>query len=126
LPIDCQCVVPSDAERLPIEIEVTLYRIAQEAVMNVIRHAGATQASIVLMRHDHEVSLIVEDDGKGFDLRAIQRHKDAALGLIGMEERAALVGGNFAVVSKPGAGTTVRVRIPVHEEAYANTLAHSG
>lgn len=125
-PIDYQCVLPPDAERLPPEIEITLYRIAQEAVTNIIRHAGAAQASIILLRHDHEVSLIVEDDGQGFDLRAVQRHGDMALGLIGMEERAALVGGDFAVVSKPGAGTTVRVRIPVRKEAYANTIADSG
>ncbi|MBP8128012.1 MAG: HAMP domain-containing protein [Candidatus Hydrogenedentes bacterium] len=125
-PIDYQCVLPPDAERLPSEIEVTLYRIAQEAVTNIIRHAGAGQASIILLRHDHEVSLIVEDDGQGFDLHAVQRPGDTALGLIGMEERAALVGGDFAVVSRPGAGTTVRVRIPVREETYADTAIHSG
>lgn len=124
-PIDYQCVLPPNSERMPSEIEVTLYRVAQEAMTNVIRHAEPSQASIILMRHDQEVSLIVEDNGKGFDIRHAKRHQDAMLGLIGMEERAALVGGDFAVDSQVGSGTTVRVRIPVNGRTHADTTADS-
>ena len=124
-PIDYQCAIPKGWERLPSEIEITLYRIAQEAMTNVIRHARPARASIVLMRHDEEVTLIVEDDGRGFDVKTAKRHKDTMLGLIGMEERAALVGGELAVDSQVGIGTTVRVRIPVNGRVHADTLADS-
>ena len=121
-PLDYQCVGSEGAPRLPDRIEVTLYRIAQEGITNIMRHAEATQASIVLLTYDHEVSLIVEDNGKGFDVAAVERglrsgqERQPPLGLIGMKERAALVGGDFAVDSQPGKGTTVRVRIPIPAE----------
>ena len=122
-PIDYQCVPASETRRLPNHIEVTLYRIAQEGITNIMRHAAATQASVILLMHDHEVSLIIEDNGKGFDLAAAEKGlrggpypgggapRRPSLGLIGMKERAALVGGEFTVDSQPGKGTTLRVRI---------------
>jgi two-component system NarL family sensor kinase len=66
-------VASPGAGRLPSQIEVTLYRIAQEGVTNVIRHAQPTQASVILLRQDHEVSLVVEDDGRGFDLASVEK-----------------------------------------------------
>ena len=122
-PIDYQCVPASETRRLPNHIEVTLYRIAQEGITNIMRHAAATQASVILLMHDREVSLIIEDNGKGFDLAAAEKGlrggpypgggapRRPSLGLIGMKERAALVGGEFTVDSQPGKGTTLRVRI---------------
>ncbi len=114
-PIDYQCVPLRSATRMPDSVEITLYRIAQEGITNIIRHAEATQASIILLRQDQEVSLILEDNGKGFDVASMERsaRKPPPLGLVGMKERAALVGGDLMVDSKPGKGTTLRVRIPL-------------
>ncbi len=114
---------PEDAPRLPATIEVSLYRIAQEAVTNILRHANATEVSLILMRKADEVSLIVEDNGCGFDPSAVEHAPRPPLGLIGMRERVALVGGEFAIYSHPGEGTTVRVRIAIKEEAHADSRA---
>lgn len=113
--LDYQCVAPPEMARLPDVIEVTLYRIAQEAVTNVIRHAAATQASVILLRRDQEVSLIVEDNGRGFSVKQAERGTPPPLGLMGMQERAALVAGTLTVDSSPGKGATVRVVINLGE-----------
>ncbi len=95
--------------RLPAETETVLYRIAQEALNNVAKHARATAVQIVLERQDDHVSLTVQDNGIGFDpATPVESH---SLGLIGMRERAALVGGSVSIDSGPG-GTTIRVRVP--------------
>jgi signal transduction histidine kinase len=97
-------------ERLPPETETVLYRLAQEALTNVVKHSGAEQVSIVLTRRDGGVSVVVEDDGRGFvpgDVR------EDALGLVGMRERLALVGGTLAVESRPGSGTAVIAYVPL-------------
>ena len=91
--LDYQCVSASDEARMPGVIEVTLYRIAQEALTNVLRHAGASHASVILMRQTAAVSLIVEDDGRGIPAEADAPNGRQSLGLVGMRERAALVGG---------------------------------
>lgn len=103
-----------DAIRLGAEVESQLYRIVQEALNNVAKHAAATQVSVLLERREHEVVTIVEDDGKGFDFESARRKKDRGMGLISMEERAALVGGQLEVESTPGKGTTLFVRMPVY------------
>ena len=102
-----------DTDRLSPEIETTLYRIAQEALNNIAKHAQATQVAIVLERRADQVSLIVEDDGVGFDVQQVFRDEDKGLGLIGMRERAALVDGTLDIESRPNKGATVVVRIPV-------------
>jgi signal transduction histidine kinase len=88
-----------------------LYRLAQEALNNVVKHARADCVDIVLDRTPEYVSLIIEDNGVGFDLSA-PKTADRGLGLIGMRERAALVGANLQIESAPGKGTTVIVRAP--------------
>jgi PAS domain S-box-containing protein len=98
--------------RLTSEIEITLYRIAQEALNNVAKHARAASASILLERHTDTISLIVEDDGIGFEADNTSAGNDKGLGLVGIRERAALVGGTVEIESHPGDGTTVYVRIP--------------
>jgi PAS domain S-box-containing protein len=100
---------------LPTEVASALYRIAQEALTNVAKHAAASQVSVIVEKPDGEVRLIVEDDGRGFDPDATARRvrRERRLGLAGMRERAALVGGTLQVESSPGAGTTVYVRLPV-------------
>lgn len=120
-------VIHLGERRLPPAVETALYRIVQEALTNVARHArGATQVSLVLERRKEEISLIVEDDGSGFDAQSVDytRH----LGLLGMRERAELLGGSFTLESTPGRGTTIFVRIPLGEEknhvASQTTLAH--
>ncbi|MGI8835877.1 MAG: PAS domain S-box protein [Pyrinomonadaceae bacterium] len=102
-----------DEDRLTPEVETALYRIAQEALNNIAKHAHAAQVAIVLERRAGQVSLIVEDDGVGFDWQRRFVADDKGLGLIGMRERAALVGGTIEIESQPRNGATIVVRIPV-------------
>ncbi|MED5465459.1 MAG: PAS domain-containing sensor histidine kinase [Myxococcota bacterium] len=103
--------------RLPLVLETTLYRILQEALTNVARHAGASTVSIIVERQDHEVRAIIEDDGCGFDMSQGQRGLDlgGGLGLHGMRERAALLKGKVQLESTPGIGTTLFVHSPLTE-----------
>jgi signal transduction histidine kinase len=96
--------------RLPGEVETTLYRIVQEAVTNVAKHAGARRLSITLTRKGGSVVAIVEDDGMGFDPHA---SASDGLGLLGMRERLALVGGTLRIEAAAGAGTTIAAEVPV-------------
>jgi PAS domain S-box-containing protein len=101
-------------ERLSPHCETALYRVAQEALTNVARHAHARQVSVVLDRRDRDLLLIIEDDGMGFDVDAAV---DAArghgrLGLLGMRERLAAVGGTLDIESSSGSGTTIFARAP--------------
>ena len=97
-------------ERLPADTETALYRIAQEAFTNVLKHAGAHRVAVKLSRRDDAVTLVVHDDGKGFDQADI---RDGSLGLVGMRERVALLGGRLAIESSEGAGTMLRAEVPV-------------
>lgn len=96
---------------LPDALNIALYRVAQEALSNVLQHAAAaSRVRMVLTRLDAgEVQLIVSDDGRGFDLHAATR----GLGLLGAGERAAALGGTLRVTGGPGAGTTLRLRLPL-------------
>jgi signal transduction histidine kinase len=97
-------------ERLPSEIETALYRITQEALTNVVKHAQAHHVSIVLARRDRFVTALVEDDGRGF---TSAETRDEGLGILGMQERIALVGGRLTLESSPGGGTTLAVEVPL-------------
>jgi PAS domain S-box-containing protein len=101
--------------RLPFSHETTLYRIAQEALTNVFKHSGADRVSFILERRADHVLAVVEDNGRGFDVETLAEPpvRGRKLGLLGMRERAALLGGTLNVESTPGAGTSVFVRIPV-------------
>ncbi|PYS47332.1 MAG: ATPase, partial [Acidobacteria bacterium] len=94
------------------ETETCLYRIAQEALNNTCRHARATRVDVLLERRDHSVVLIVEDDGAGFNVEE-KADSHEGLGLLGMRERAVLVGGTLEIESAPNAGTTIFARVPV-------------
>jgi signal transduction histidine kinase len=96
-------------KRLPREAETTLYRVIQEALTNIVKHADATRVSIVLRRKNGTVVALVEDDGSGFDPDTT---RDDALGLAGMRERVLLVGGRLQVESTPGGGTTLVAEVP--------------
>jgi signal transduction histidine kinase len=99
-----------DDSRLAPEVETVVYRVVQEALTNVVRHAAASSASVVIARHGGRLRAVIEDDGHGFDLGAAHR---PSLGLGGMSERAQLVGGSLAIDSAEGRGTTVRLEVPV-------------
>jgi PAS domain S-box-containing protein len=125
IPADLQ--VTGTEMRLPPEVELAAFRIAQEAVNNVIRHADAKKLLLTLDFDDGGLCLRVVDDGRGFDPTALDTQLPAGhLGLLGMRERVALVGGRLTVQSAPGQGTTVAATF-ASEGAPANrvNLAHT-
>jgi signal transduction histidine kinase len=98
-------------ERLPAPIETAVYRIVQEALTNVARHAETPQVNVQILA-DGLVTVLIEDAGKGFDVEAVlARH--ASTGVSGMRERVELLGGEFLIESQPGGGTRVLVEIPL-------------
>ena len=116
-PITVDFEVAGDCRQLPShEVQLALYRIVQEALTNVARHAQATHASVTLACRGGDVVAIVEDNGVGFDdgrigtQSASRRH----LGLFGMKERAGLLGGKVTVEATPGGGTTVYAAVPLN------------
>ena len=98
------------AERLPPDVETALYRLVQESLTNVVKHAGARHVSVVLGRREAGVNIVVEDDGRGFSPADV---RPDALGLMGMRERLALLGGTLAIESTPSGGTSVAARVPI-------------
>jgi two-component system, NarL family, sensor histidine kinase DevS len=97
-------------ERLPGEVETALYRIVQESLTNVVKHARARHVSIALTRMEGSVTAVVEDDGQGFDPDEVP---SGGFGLIGMRERLALLGGRLRIESSPGAGATIAADVPL-------------
>ena len=105
--------VDVDAPPLPAHVETALYRIAQEALQNVAKHAGASAVRLELGADAGSARLVVADDGMGFDVDAPREAgRPHAYGLVGMQERAALAGARLTVASTPGRGTTVTVDVP--------------
>ena len=99
--------------RLPADVELVLYRIVQEALSNVAKHAGASTVEARFTRRGRTLRLVVEDDGCGFDVEATKSSRRAGLGLFGMEERLALIGGSVRVESARGKGTRISVEAPL-------------
>jgi two-component system sensor histidine kinase UhpB len=99
-------------EEIPADVALCLYRVAQEALRNMARHAGARQAEVALTRRDDTLELRIADDGQGFDLAAARRR--SGLGLISIDERVRLVQGYVQIVTEPRRGTELRVRVPLH------------
>lgn len=101
--------------RPPVAVEMTAFRVAQEALTNVIRHAQARVVSVELRAVDGQLHLVVHDDGQGFDVAAARQRATYGVsqGLLSMQERVALAGGTLEIESGVGAGTTVRARLPV-------------
>ena len=96
---------------LPRELGVSVFRVLQEAMQNVVKHSGAKRADVHLRVSLGEIQLDIKDSGRGFDIEAAQRGN--GLGLISMRERVRLLNGTIAIDSKPMAGTTIRVRVPL-------------
>ena len=109
--VDYQHISSPDLARIPAWVEVTLYRVAQEAITNVVRHSRANRASVILIIQKQEILLLVEDDGCGFQL-PLNGNGHKGLGLVGMQERVGLCGGTWTVESAQDCGTTVKVTIP--------------
>jgi signal transduction histidine kinase len=107
--------------RLSGETETNLYRIAQEALNNILKHAKAKAVSVLLEKRKDTVVLIVEDDGIGFDVEK-KLNRPKGLGLVGMKERAELIGGKFEIESAPRKGTTIFVRAPADTENNTNNM----
>lgn len=97
---------------LPAEVEYNLLRIAQEAVSNAVKHSGARTVDVSLSSVSSRISLVIKDDGQGFQWMAGGYPKSGHYGLIGMQERAASIGATFEIVSEPGQGATVQVTLP--------------
>jgi two-component system, NarL family, sensor kinase len=106
----------SPTQRLPLRTEAELFRIAQEALTNVRKHARASEVELALRRHGATLNLSVQDDGRGFAARA---HHPDSHGVVGMRERARLLGGRLEIRSAPGKGTRVVARVPVAPERSA-------
>jgi signal transduction histidine kinase len=103
--------------RLPKPLETACFRICQEAVTNVLKHAHASRIDVAIGVEDGSVRMTVADDGRGFDVEEARERtrRQPSLGLIGMEERATLLGGSLDVVSRPGGGTRIEVLLPLQE-----------
>jgi two-component system, NarL family, sensor histidine kinase UhpB len=108
--IACAVEVPEDFS-LPFELATPMFRVCQEALTNVTRHASAKSVSIRLTCSGTEILLVVKDDGRGITDEEIKRH--GSLGLLGMKERVGILGGTLDVQGQPGHGTTVAIRIPL-------------
>lgn len=102
-------------KRLSLAVEVNLYRIVQEALNNIAKHAKASNVSVFLQKPEDKIVLIIEDDGIGFDIEE-NLNKNQGLGLVGMGERAALLNGELEIESKIDNGTTIYVRVPASYE----------
>jgi signal transduction histidine kinase len=107
--VDVQVGAHLSGTRLPPDVETAVYRIAQEALANVLRHAAAAHASIVVTRREGSASIVIEDDGRGFDVSAPVE----GMGLAAMRERVRLLDGTMAVESRRGRGTTILVELPI-------------
>jgi signal transduction histidine kinase len=105
--VDFESTLPA---RLPPELETALYRIVQESLTNVVKHARAERVGVVLTRKENAVAVVIEDDGVGFEPGAA---REGGLGLVGMRERIGLLGGRLEIESRPGSGTTFSAEVPL-------------
>ena len=103
-------------KRMPQDLELTLYRVVQEALNNIVKHANATIASVSLLRFKDFLELRVKDNGRGFDCeddKKFKKERYSGMGLLGMKERTALINGKFTIESSPHEGTDITVEIPL-------------
>ena len=123
--VQVELEVTGSRDRLAPEAELVLYRVAQEAMTNVVKHARATEARITLARWPDRVDLTVDDNGTGFD-PANNRPRDSrglGLGLFGMEERVVLVGGTLAIRALVPSGTRIAVSLPLHKSGVQQSIS---
>lgn len=117
-PCQADLIVNGDRIRLPAEYETVLFRITQEALNNVAKHAEASRASVKLDIRPTQIDLSISDDGRGFDPEQVLRGDSShtGWGLLGIQERTALIGGQVQMDTEPGHGTTIRVQVPLMAE----------
>jgi signal transduction histidine kinase len=112
--VHVRLTIYAGVEKLDNARRTTLYRVAQEALTNVARHAEASVVDVSIEKLSNRISMKIQDDGKSFQVdRVLQAKKNRRLGLLGMRERVEMVGGNFHVESLPGKGTIISAKIPV-------------
>jgi len=101
-------------EKLPPQIETAFYRITQEALNNIAKHAEATRVEVFLEQRDSMICATIRDNGKGFDMKKVLHPEspDRGFGIIGMQERASLLDGHINIQSRPGFGTHIRIEVP--------------
>ena len=107
--MDCRLGTLPDESQLPLGAQETIFRVAQEALANIGRHARGRHASLTLDRRDDVLRLVIADDGQGFDARAVR----VGMGTTNMRQRAAEIGGNVTIESESGAGTTITLDVPL-------------
>jgi PAS domain S-box-containing protein len=112
--IDLVCTVENLPETLPKDVSLSLYRIIQESLTNIAKHACASHASVSLKGSDHSLVLSIQDDGIGFDTATTRRKP--GLGLASMRERVSIIHGKLCITSEPKKGTAVEVKIPLELE----------
>ncbi len=111
--------IEGDCDSVDPAVAIAVFRVAQEALTNVIRHAEARRVGLRLTAHAEALELTVTDDGRGFVLEDVRARPSSSIGLFGMSERIALVDGRLEIESTPGQGTTVRATVPIREEVFA-------
>jgi PAS domain S-box-containing protein len=115
-----------DGERLPFAHETALYRVAQEALTNVLKHSGADRVSFIFERRNDYVLAVIEDNGTGFEVETVMESslRERRFGLLGMRERAELLGGTLDIESSPTAGTSLFIRIPISASRAKENRSH--
>jgi signal transduction histidine kinase len=112
-PLDVQVIAPGgNFDMLPQTVTITLFRIAQEAFTNVVKHAKASNIFVSVGQNNGNIIMEIQDDGVGFDLQTLVNESNPSWGLLGMEERASLLGGDFSIESTKGKGTRVKITVP--------------
>ncbi|MBD0334905.1 MAG: GAF domain-containing sensor histidine kinase [Cyanobacteria bacterium Co-bin13] len=121
-------VSAASTPQLPATLATACFRIVQEALTNVARHAQAQHVTIELQPQDEELHLLIQDDGVGFDAQAAHRRamQGNSLGLLGMEERALLAGGHLTIHSAPNSGTQIHVQLPLNDQPLTSVLVEKG
>jgi signal transduction histidine kinase len=109
--------VLGDERRFTPQVEMSFYRMAQESLNNVLHHAGATQSSVTLSFTETELTLRIQDDGKGFIVpkNPAEFPKQGHFGLLGLQERAELINAELSIISNLGAGTIILIRLPLNK-----------
>jgi PAS domain S-box-containing protein len=126
--LDAEVLVEAFEARIPPHLETVCFRVAQEALSNIARHAQAHAVRIKLAQREGAVHMLIRDDGIGFDVLSAQEQAadGASIGLLGMEDRVLLAGGQLVIESAPGRGTTVWLRLPLGREVAADDPAARG
>jgi signal transduction histidine kinase len=115
--IETKLMIEGSRSRLPAEYETVFFRITQEALTNVAKYAHAAQVTVKLEVSPTQACLAIEDNGRGFDVeKTLRNQRRAGWGLLGIQERALLLGGHYEITSKPGHGTRIRVTVPLNTE----------